>query len=286
MLSRMNPGVFWQLGGTLCFCLVMTINRGLKDAVPKELFLLGRFFFALFFLAPFFRLRGLFFLWPIQILRGSLTAMAVYCTYSAYRNLPTATMALFGTICPLLVSFLGTIILRERMKWTSALSLFLGMAGVGVVYWHGAGALMDTKGYAPLSSIMGALSIICGRWLIKKGAKMHSMLFYNIVIPLVFSLFFSKNMWSVKALLNWKPLFFVGMVGGFAQYCNVKTMKNLQVSMSAPLEYLRPCILIPVGFFYFGEVPSRSFYWGSCLVCISTFVALRSIYRDKGATSQ
>lgn len=289
MFKKINPGPLWQFMGTVCFCALMTMNRQLSPFVQKELILLGRCFFALLFLMPFIRTEGLLFLWPFHLLRGFLTVGTMYCTYSAYRYVPTATMALFGTVTPLLTSFFGVIFLKEKMKKISLFALGMGMIGVSIVYWNdGVSALTHTVGYAPMASLMCAFSTTCGRFLVKKGAKPSSLLFYNIFIPFIsfisISILFHHKA-DYHGIKNWKALLIMGLLGGLGQYCHVKTMQNIRLSLSAPLEYIRPLILIPIGFYYFSDVPKTSFYWGAFFVFLSVILSWVAIIRDNNVYS-
>ena len=279
-----QPGLLWHLASIVCFCGAVTLNRYLAPYIAKELILLGRCVCAAFLLLPFVNKDKVFFMWPLQVLRGILTASTMYCTYSAYRLIPTATMALFGVVTPLLGALFSVIFLKERMRTLSLYALLFGVLGVSIVYWDKSSASMTmTYLYAPLSCLLCSLSTVCGRILLKKGATTDSLLLYNVVVPLALAVVLCVQgvCLSVKVFDYWHWLFLVGFLGGFAQYCFIQMMRNIRLSLSASLDYIKPLILIPTGVFFFHDVPQQSFYWGACLVLVSAILSWVSVVREK-----
>jgi drug/metabolite transporter (DMT)-like permease len=85
------------------------------------------------------------------------------------------------------------------------------------------------------------------------------------LIAICFSGFYSP---SSKELFL---LFFIGAFGTFSGYCYIQAVRYASPAFVAPFEYTRLLYAIPVGFIFFGEVPSITTLAGASLIVVAVY---------------
>lgn len=272
------------------FSIAMLLNKKAADHIPTTVILWGRCAFALMFFLPFLKFQSLGHLWGLQVLRGIFISLAMMCTYTAYRHIELHNASILGSTTPFFVTLFSLLFLKERIKSIQWVLLLLGYAGVLVIVGPVSKGVNWFYLIALLGTIFGALAITCARTLAVKKASAQNIIFYGSGIPLlVFSIALlgmscapflvasSASFCQLKplSLENWGILGAIGFFGGASQWCYFQSLRSSPASFVAPLEYLRLCILIPMGYVLFGEVPARSFYLGSLLILIASVVLIR-----------
>ena len=206
----------------------------------------------------------------LQMLRGVCVSGAIFLTYLAYRYLPTHTAATLGTSGPLLTIVLSTWILKESLSYYQMRCLALGYVGVLCVIQPHQMTLNPFMLSSLGANILVAISSILARILVKHQENMITALFYAILMPL---LIYSGTAFLFWVPLNGKALISLVALGGFgslAQICFFSALKQAPAAFLAPFEYLRLCLLLPLAWFFFDELPTSSTYIGAFLIMLSS----------------
>lgn len=266
----------WSLGGSIFFSILMLLNKYARHSIPLPLVVWGRCAFALLFLVPFMNFQGIFHQWKTQLLRGILVSSAMICTYSAYRHLPTHTASILGTTGPLFTVFLAILFLKESVHWQRWLCVILGWLGALIVLdpMNSTSGLLTYKVIALLGNLAAASVIIYARFLSEKRIAPETTLFYGLGVPFVAYTLQLPYVWEPIDYKAWLVLGILGMAGGLSSWCHLKSLQLAPASFVAPFDYVRLCILIPCAYYFWGEVPSWSFYIGSAFIILALLILL------------
>lgn len=278
-MENSTKSILWMGGWSMAFSTVMLLNRSLGNAIPLATIVWGRCFFALFFLAPFLS-KG----WNEQYdggknrwneiilhgIRGLSISGSMACTYTAYGHLPTHTAAILGSTGPLFTILFSMPLLHEFISSKQWVIIGVGYVGVWLLIQP---QQVDIEFYAwihLLGNALYGLSIVCARLLALRNVSARSILFYGSLLPFLLytSLFLFE--WQSLSWVHWGTLALMGASGSLSQWCYFRALSISPASFLAPFEYLRLCILLPLGFFFFSEVPSGQEYRGSLLILLSS----------------
>ena len=274
-----------MLAWSVFFSIAMLLNKTAAQHISTTVILWGRCAFALLFFLPFIRFERLGHLWTLQVSRGVCISLAMVCTYTAYRHIEFHNASILGSTTPFFITVFSLLFLKERISLIQWVLLLVGYGGVLVIL----GPVREVNFYyllAILGTVFGALAITCARALALKNAIAEHAIFYGSGIPLlVFSVALLFD-WRPLSLEDWALLGAIGLFGGGSQWCYFQSLRFSPASFVAPLEYLRLCILIPMGFVVFGEVPSLSFYLGGLLVLTASVALVRHARQRKSKNKQ
>jgi len=264
-------GFAWAMTANISFVAIMVLNRLFRMHLPIILVIWGRSMFALAVMLPFVQWRGIRALWGIQLARGLLIAGALICSYTAYRHLPVHFAALIGASSSLFSMLLAALFLKEKIDTKRWVAVMLGYAGVAILLHGGLKQGGDTYVVcAILGNILAAMAAVLSRWLVLQSVHPQSSIVYGMIIPCVlFSLIIAVD--PTLSLVDlewaqWKKLALLGGIGALIQYATFSAYTVVKASFVAPLEYTRLCLMIPAGYFFFGELPTKWSYIGGALI--------------------
>jgi drug/metabolite transporter (DMT)-like permease len=215
----------------------------------------------------------------LQLLRVTLSTLEVAAFFLATVYLPLADVTTYYLACPIFVTALSAIVLRERVGWRRWSAILIGFGGVLIalrpsaqtVSWPAMIALGGSLSFAVLMLITRSLrstpdivmasSQFSGTFLL--GALLSP---FGWVTPTPGSLvlFAAAGCISVAALL-----------------CVNRSLKLAPASVVVPYQYSMIIWAIMFGIAVFGDVPSRSVIVGaSIIIAAGLYIFLRE--RDLG----
>jgi drug/metabolite transporter (DMT)-like permease len=215
----------------------------------------------------------------LQLLRVTLSTLEVAAFFLATVYLPLADVTTYYLACPIFVTALSAVVLRERVGWRRWSAILIGFGGVLValrpstqtVSWPAMIALGGSLSFAVLMLITRSLratpdivmasSQFAGTFLL--GALLSP---FGWVTPTPGSLvlFAAAGCISVAALL-----------------CVNRSLKLAPASVVVPYQYSMIIWAIMFGMAVFGDVPSRSVIVGaSIIIAAGLYIFLRE--RDLG----
>lgn len=204
----------------------------------------------------------------LHMLRILFVALAMGCTYYAYRHLPIAYAAAIGQTGPLFTTVLAIFLLRERVNISKWMALSLGYGGVMIMVRPTGGDLDPAVLVALMANLSAGLAIICAKSLTRTDSS-ETVLFYATFGVLAVS--------GVSAIWFWESpqpddlwrLAVIGVAGVLSQYCYINALKRAPASFVTPFEYTRLCMSIPIGYFMFSEVPDIWTVLGSLVIIVA-----------------
>jgi drug/metabolite transporter (DMT)-like permease len=275
-ISPQRRGAFWMMGWALSFGLAMMGNKLMRNYFELPMIVWTRCAFALIFIAPFVRppfVTGSFFL---QLIRGGVISAAMTCTYVSYRYLSTHVAAIIGTTSSLFVIIFSIFFLKEHVNWRRWILLFVGYVGVLVIILHeenrGAGSLnFFYKLLGLMGNIAGAVGMLIARSLALRQESKSVTLFYGTALPLLVFTGVLPFFWKTPDhYWEWSMLVFIGACGALSQFCMFSALQVAPASFLAPFEYVRLCLMAPLGWLFFQEQINGYFYVGAVLIIVST----------------
>jgi drug/metabolite transporter (DMT)-like permease len=276
-LMLVSVGLF-AFGDTLGKFIVATYSVG-------QLLLL-RATAALIVLSPsIWRHRGEF--WPLerpwlQLLRVILSTLEVAAFFLATVYLPLADVVTYYLACPIFVTALSAIVLRERVGWRRWSAVLIGFCGVLIalkpsaqtVSWPAMIALAGCMAFAVLMLITRSLRATPD--IVLASAQFAGTLMFGVVL----------------APLNWVALspgclgFFVaaGCISVGALLCGNRSLKLAPASVVVPYQYSMIIWAVMFGYLVFGDVPSwATIVGGAIIIGAGFYIFLRE--RDLGRSA-
>ena len=179
---------------------------------------------------------------------------------------------------------MAALFLGERIRFRRALATVIGFSGVLMVVKPQAGIEP-----AALVALLAAILATCALTTMKNLTRTEPS---NRIV--FYFLFYGFLILAIPASLNfrtpnmeeWIWLIALGFVGSTGQYCLTRAYAAGEMTIIAPLDYVRIIIGVLIGFVFFGEIPD---FWaitggmivlGSCGYIVRREAMLRKT--DKG----
>lgn len=267
-------GAFFMLLWAVSFSSAMAFAKALSPEVDNIIILFMRYFFGFLIFSPFIirtGIKGLETKRPLlQFLRVIFVGAAMGCTYYAYRNLPLALATSIGMTGPLFTTILAMIILKDKVSLTKWLLILFGYFGVVVMVRPHEASISLGVWVELLANLFAALAIICTK-ILTRTDKTVTIMFYTTLGTTLIATLLALSIWKTPAVDDLMILALVGGCGVLSQYSYITALKYGDPSFLAPFEYTRLCFAVPVGFFFFQEIPTLWTFLGSLMIIGATY---------------
>ena len=185
----------------------------------------------------------------LQLLRVTLSTLEVAAFFLATVYLPLADVVTYYLACPIFVTALSAIVLRERVGWRRWTAVLIGFTGVVIALGGSlsfAVLMLITRSLRATPDIVLASSQFAGTFLL--GALLSP---FGWVAPGIGSLglFAAAGCISVAALL-----------------CVNRSLKLAPASVVVPYQYSMIIWAVTFGYAVFGDVPSAATIVGAAII--------------------
>ena len=293
----MNPqtGILFKILSVVLFVSMFACIKGAGDAVPVGEIVFFRSLFALPPILLWVVARGGFperlrprdrlgHLW-----RGVLGVSAMSLGFVAVGLLPFPEVIAIGYASPLFATVLAAMFLGERLRAYRLTAIALGLAGVLLVLsprlsLFGGPALERVGDVAPLEAL-GALAALSSAFLAALAQVFaRRLVLTETTAAIVFWFTITSTALSLLTLpfgWRWPPpeaaglLVCAGLLGGVGQILLTESYRHAEMAVIAPFEYVSMLLSLAIGWFVFGETPTRAMIGGAILVVIAGLVILR-----------
>lgn len=203
--------------------------------------------------------------------------LAIHWTIMFYALIliPIGVAVLIDYIAPVLVAVFAFLMLKERIKRETIISLIIAMFGIFLISSHG----IRFEGLNPigivfafLSALLYALIIIMSKFVLK-GINALTLAFYSYIFssatlsPILVNLNFGFS------LETWILLIFLGIINSsFAFMLYLYGLKNVKAQEAAVLTYLEPVSALFFGFIFLSQKPTLITIIGGLLILIAGYV--------------
>lgn len=276
--------VLWILSWAFSFTIAMSVAKSLSGDISIPIIIFIRSLFGLVFVTPFVvpqfsevvktNRKGL------HLARVVLVALALGCTYYAYRNLPIAVASTIGFTGPLITTLLAVLFLKDKVTPQRWGLIILGYASVLLVVHPQPAQLSFPLIIDLIGNLAMSISIIVTKRLSSTESSLR-MLFFSTVASTIIGGGLALMAWNTPDMTNMIKLLFVGSLGAFSQFSYLQSLKYGKPSFVAPFEYSRLVLAIPIGFFFFNEVPNIMVLMGATLIIFSTYLLTVLEMKDK-----
>lgn len=209
-------------------------------------------------------------MWKAHTLRGAVIATAATSFFWCLSVLPLAELIVITFIAPLLVPFMASAVLGEKVR---PRSLLAGIAGFGGVIVAAAGGdnfspdnqrLLGISG-ALFSAVAYALSIVLLRGRAgKDGAVAVGLL--GAVIPGAIVALPAIVTGELPPASDLPDFLALGALASAGIYLLARAYANAEAQVLAPLEFTALIWAALIGLFFFGEVPRPQVWLGGAII--------------------
>lgn len=214
---------------------------------------------------------------PLLIARGVAGALALMCVYFAVTTLPLAEATILQYLHPLFTAILALFFLKEAIKRSTILCIFLSIAGLLVMVKPD--ILFASNVELPLISViaalLGALGSAIAYVIVRRLSHSEDssvIIFYFPLMALPLSLILLGDDF---VLPNQEAFILLMLVGIFTQVGQVGLTKAMQTETAAKAtaySYVQVIFSIILGWVFFSEIPSFWTWIGGGLIMTGALI--------------
>tara|TARA_A100001037_G_scaffold188887_1_gene169122 strand:- start:15 stop:869 length:855 start_codon:yes stop_codon:yes gene_type:complete len=261
-------GVIWMLLAVSLLTGMFGIAKVLMQTLPIAEVGMFRFLTSLMFLIPWLMANGLGVLKTkrpfAHFWRAFFGATSLLAGIYAVHHLLLADAVVLTFTIPLWSIIMAALFLGERIRFRRALATVIGFSGVLMVVKPQAGIEP-----AALVGLLAAILATCALTTMKNLTRTEPS---NRIV--FYFLFYGFLILAIPASLNfrmpnmeeWIWLIALGFVGSTGQYCLTRAYAAGEMTIIAPLDYVRIIIGVLIGFVFFEEIPDLWAITGGMIV--------------------
>lgn len=271
----LGGGILLMLAGVFCYAVMSVAARQLGGSYSVSQILLFRCLAALPLLpllawhaggATVLKTRQ-----PhLHAFRILLGLGSMYAIFKSFAVLPLAdAMALIFTY-PLIMTALSAFMLGERVGTHQWLAIAAGFAGMLTVVKPGAGFLIASEAFYPLTAaVLMAVSLIEGRRITRTDHPASIIFWFTWIGVIAGAAGCAVEGFIMPNGQDLALFCVVGIAGGMGQYLVAQALRIGEVSRVAPLEYTRLIWGAMFGWLLLGEVPETHVWVGAGILVAS-----------------
>lgn len=200
-----------------------------------------------------------------HLVRGLLSAAAVFSFYLALTLLPLAEATAIAFSAPLFVTLLAIPLLGERPGIKQWIVTLTGFVGILLIVRPGTAAF-TVAAVAPLATALSyALFMLTAR-MIGTAERIWTTMFYATVVPLGFSAAFLPWVWQTPELAHLPFFLGSGFFGGLGITLITQGFRIGAASVVAPFDYTGMIWAALFGWVFWNEVPSQYTILGGIVI--------------------
>ena len=270
-------GVLWMLAAVVGLTAMFAVLKHLTRDLPVLEVSMFRMAASLLFFLPWLIRHG-----PAALrtrrplahfMRGFFGATSLLCMVYAVSKLILADATVLGFTIPLWSIILSMLFLGERIRLRRSLATIAGFIGVLLV-------VQPQGGVAPaaLVALFGAMlasgAIITMKDLTRTEPTDRIVVYFLIIGTLIL-LGPAIYVWQWPSLAQWGWLLALGMLGSSGQMFLTRAYALGEVTIIAPLDFLRIIVAGIIGFIIFDELPDAWAFAGTAVILFSCVYIVR-----------
>ena len=200
----------------------------------------------------------------LQLLRVVLSTLEVIAFFVAAAYLPLADVITYYLACPIFVTALSAMVLRERVGWRRWAAILVGFAGVLIALQPSAQTVTWPALIALGGSVSFALTMLITRSLrrtpdivLASSQFLGTLSFGAVVAPLS---------WITPSVHDLGLFAAAGLISVCALLCVNRSLKLAPASDVVPYQYSMIVWAVMFGYGVFGDVPSWATLVGSVII--------------------
>ena len=219
----------------------------------------------------------------LHAIRAGMKLLALVSFYVAFANAPLAEVIAISFTAPIFLTLGGWLLLRERMVLSHALALLAGFGGMLLVIQPGTGGIS----IALLFALAGALILAAIQLILKRMSLRDTterLVAWNLLTMVPLALVPAIICWTTPTLTQLALLIAQGVLGVLNMTLATRALSLANVSLIAPLDFLRLPSVAALAYLMFGEIPKVSTWIGAAVIFGATMLVTcgtRFIHRDQ-----
>ena len=208
------------------------------------------------------------------------------------KYIPTGLSALIGALYPLSVVIIERVFFRSaRMTILTFLGLFLGITGVGIVFYENAFNNISSSFFIGLSlSVIAMLSWSFGTVFISRNKANINPYYgtgWQMLISSVILFFVAESTQATVSLTHislkvWLMIFYLVFFGSIISFVAfIYTMKKLPAAISSLYAYINPLVAMLVAAMVLNEKLTINILWGAIVTLIGVYLVNYSIKKSR-----
>lgn len=264
-------GVLWMLVAVSLLTGMFGIAKVLMQTLPIAEVGMFRFFTSLMFMLPWVAINGIGVLKTerpfAHFWRAFFGATSLLAGIYAVHHMLLADATVLTFTIPLWSIIMAALFLGERIRFRRALATIIGFCGILMV-------VQPQTGIEPaaLVALLAAILATCALTTMKNLTKTepsNRIVFYFLFWGFIILAIPAALDFRMPAGEEWLWLLALGFVGSTGQYCLTRAYAAGEMTIIAPLDYMRIIIAVGIGFVFFGEVPDAWTISGGAVVLAS-----------------
>lgn len=211
----------------------------------------------------------------LHAVRAGLKLLALVSFFVAFATAPLADVAAISFTAPIFLALGGWLLLREPMVSSRALALLVGFGGILLVIQPGRGPVPA----ALLFALAGAV-LTAAIHLILKRMSLHDttdrLVAWNLLTMVPLALVPAILFWTTPTVEQLGLLVVQGLLGALNMTLITRALSLADVSLIAPLEFLRLPLVAGLAYLMFGEIPALSTWVGGVVIFGAALLVARS----------
>ena len=204
----------------------------------------------------------------IQLLRSILSIAESGCFILSFRYLSLADVHSIGSLTPVLVVALSSIILREYVSLKTWIAIFIGFIGVLIIMRPGL-SIFDAKSLIPLG---GAFFLSIYQIVTRKASQKDSnetSLFYTSIVGIILMGIIGYNFW--QPLMEDSLLLFIaiGIFFSLGLYFQIIALSMARAGIIQPFHYTLIFWAIILGYIFYNDFPDTPTLIGAAVITLS-----------------
>jgi drug/metabolite transporter (DMT)-like permease len=206
------------------------------------------------------------------------------------KYIPTGLSALIGALYPLSVVIIERVFFKSRnMNVLTFIGLFLGLTGVGIVFYESAFNQLNTDFMIGLSlSVLAMLSWSVGTiFLSRNKANINpyygtgwQMMVSSLILLGIAAITQPMVPLSAISLKGWMAILYLVLFGSIVTFIAfIYSMKKLPIAISSLYAYINPLVAMVVAALLLKEKLTINILWGAIVTLIGVYLVNLSIKR-------
>ena len=268
MLTPNVRGVLWMLAAVIALTAMFAVAKHLTRDLPVLEVSLFRMLAALLFYLPWLMHHGIGIMRTERIkthlMRGFFGATSLFCMVYAVANLILADATVLGFTIPLWSIVLAALFLGERVRLRRSIATIVGFIGVILVAKPQAGvapaALVALGG-----AILASAAITTMKELTRTEPADRIVVYFLLTGTLILA-GPAIYVWQTPTAEQWGWVVLLGLFGSSGQTFLTRAYANGEMTIIAPLDFLRVIVAGIIGYFIFDELPDAWAFAGTAVV--------------------
>jgi drug/metabolite transporter (DMT)-like permease len=200
----------------------------------------------------------------LQLLRVTLSTLEVAAFFLATVYLPLADVITYYLACPIFVTALSAIVLRERVGWRRWSAVLIGFCGVLIALRPSA----QTVSWPAMIALGGSLSFALLMLITRSLRATPDIVLASTQFAGTFTLgaLMSPFGWVTPSIGSLGLFAAAGCISVSALLCVNRSLKLAPASVVVPYQYSMIVWAVMFGYFVFGDVPSAPMIVGAAII--------------------